>query len=105
MPMRDYMHCLVPRGHLERMQLYDLLREDEGGLAGEFLCDIEQTPNVGSSLGVTVPSLNTHSEIWSYESARFAVKNEYFCNAGCRCLPKEFRLQVFEPPFALLAED
>ena len=64
------------------MQLYDLLREDERGLASEFLCDIEQTPNVGSSPGVTVPSLNTHSEIWSYESARFAVKNEYFAMQG-----------------------
>ena len=99
------MHCLVPRGHLERVQLYDLLRDDEGGLAGELLCDILQTPNVGSSHGVTVPSLNTHSEIWPYKSARFAVKNEYVAMHGCRCLQNDFRSQAFEPPFALLAED
>ena len=80
--MRDYTHCLVPRGHLERVQLYDLLRDDEGGLAGEFLCGIGQTRNVGASPGVTVPSLNTHSEIWSYKSARFSVKNEYFAMQG-----------------------
>jgi len=82
MPMKDYMRCLVPRGRLERMQLCDLLRDDQGGLAGEFLCDIEQTPNAGASLGVTVPSLNAHSEIWPYKFGRFAVKNEYFAMQG-----------------------
>ena len=77
-------------------------------------CDIEQTPNVGSSLGVTAPSLNTHAEIWSYKPARFAVKNEYAATQGVdayrkisgrrplspllRCWPK-----IDEPDARLLA--
>jgi hypothetical protein len=80
--METYFQALVPQGGVQRKSLYDALRQTEGGLAGAFLIDIEQNPHQGSVPGPVVPALCTHSDIFSYESQRFAIACEYLAMQG-----------------------
>jgi len=80
--MSTYFHMLVPPGGVRRKAVYDHLRKSEGSLTGAFLCDIEQNSHMGSVPGPIVPALNTHSDIFSYESNRFATRVDYLAMLG-----------------------
>ena len=80
--MSTYFHSLVPPSGVLRRAVCDHRRESEGSLTGAFLCDIEQNSHMGTVPGPVVPSLNTHSDIWSYESQRFATPVDYLAMQG-----------------------
>ena len=86
-PMEDYLERLVPNGYIMRKIAYDGLREEQGALNGDFLADLEQTANLGSCPGATVPPLNTHPDVFSYSKKRLATGIEYFAMQGLDCLP------------------
>ena len=80
--MEGLLHLLCPRTTLERKAVYDNVKADLGSLCGHFLIDLEQNCQFGSSPGPEVPSLNTHSEIFSYTAERLAISKEYLYMQG-----------------------
>ena len=53
-----------------------------------FFADLEESPNVASSLGAIAPSLNTHPDVFSYNSQPLAVAKEYFGIQGMDDFPE-----------------
>lgn len=81
-PVSEFLHVLLPRTALERKAVYDSKQGELGGLGGAFLVDLEQSCQTGCTPSQLVPTLNTHSEIFSYESQRLAVEKELFYMQG-----------------------
>ena len=86
-PMDEYLHLLVPKGCLLRKADYDGLREERSSLDGAFFADLDQNPDQGCQPGFTIPSLNTHPDMYSYNARRLAVIPEYFGMQGVDCSP------------------
>eukprot|EP00974_Lingulodinium_polyedra_P092645 8974994-Lingulodinium_polyedra.AAC.1 len=68
--METYLTNVCSLGCQLRKQEYDGLRGDQGSLSGDFACDLMQNANRGSTPGATVPSLNTHPELFNYHHGR-----------------------------------
>ena len=78
LPMSEYLGALVPPSGLRHLAINEKLREEQGSLNGVYLCDIEQTPHRGTTPGSLVPSLSTHSLIYSFKKQRLATASEWF---------------------------
>ena len=101
--MVDILPLLVARGSCQRKLLYDALQSTHGALNGSFLADLEQTPNVGSTPGPIVPSLNAHSDVFSYTSQRLAVAKECFGMQGVDAYPELAGKRQLSPMMSSIA--
>jgi hypothetical protein len=87
MPMSEFLHLMVSRTAFERKVVYDSLQEEMGGLGGAFVVDLEQSAHA-STPGAIAPSMNTHSEHYSYDSKRLAIDAEYLLMQGVDAHPR-----------------
>jgi hypothetical protein len=95
-PMSEFLHLMVSRTAVERKEIYDSLQDEMGGLGGAFVVDLEQSAHA-STPGAIAPSMNTHSEHYSYESKRLAIDEEYLLMQGVDAHPR-FRGSRGESP-------
>ncbi len=87
---------MYQRQAVERKEIYDSLQDEMGGLGGAFVVDLEQSAHA-STPGAIAPSMNTHSEHYSYESKRLAIDEEYLLMQGVDAHPR-FRGSCGEGP-------
>ncbi len=95
-PMSEFLHLMVSRTAVERKEIYDSLQDEMGGLGGAFVVDLEQSAHA-STPGAIAPSMNTHSEHYSYESKRLAIGEGYLLMQGVDAHPR-FRGSRGESP-------
>ena len=104
MPMSEYLGALVPPSGLRNLAINEKLREEQGGLNGVYLCDIEQTPHRGTTPGSLVPSLSTHSLIYSFKKQRLATASEWFGIQGVDAHSKFWGSRGRSPLLASVAD-
>ena len=76
MPMRQYLHQLLPPGAMVRLANYDRLQAERAGVTGSFFADLDHNVDCGPRCGPLIPALDTHANIFSWQHDRLLLAQE-----------------------------
>ena len=76
MPMRQYLHHLLPPGAMLRLANYGSLRAERAGITGSFFAPLDHSVDCGPRCGPLIPSLDTHANIFSWTHDRLLLPQE-----------------------------
>ena len=103
LPMREYLHCLLPPGAMCRLASYQKVRAERKGISGSFFADLDHNVDYGPSCGPLIPSLDTHPNIFSFQHSRLLLPAELLQAQGINMFLNEGEATV--SPLASIFKD
>ncbi|CAE7808729.1 unnamed protein product [Symbiodinium sp. CCMP2592] len=87
MPMRQYLHQLLPPGAMLRLAKYDSVRPERAGITGSFFAHLDHNVDCGPRCGPLIPSLDTHANIFCWTHDRLLLPQELLQAQGITMCP------------------